>query len=412
VIEKAVIKNSPGLGRKMDNSDENNNNINDKPEGESEEIPYWLQGFEESIPDETTPIESDTKEGESWIKESGNAASDEDLPPGSDDEVETSSPQIDNFDEPQSPDSVLEETEVEKEEVSEDETSFENEITGALDDHEITDEIEIDAFAADELAEPVEPEPDELPSPEGFVDISDLDLSEPPHQEDEAILEVEAKEGELPEWLQEMISEPETPDFKESEPAQLPEEELVEESVDALDINWEKEHLEDVIVENEPSPLEDVDEMDITEVDQDLETIIAIADEDTTPISTIKTEDISSDEEELEAINLDSDEQPGKLSETSEVKYTLEDLKSYLNQKDIQQALNIVNELDDEITDFDEITPLLLEAAENDAPNNSDLWEVIGDIALKQNKSYDALVAYAKAIKYLFAKSEADDEIS
>jgi len=396
----------------MDNSDENKNNINDKPEGEPEEIPYWLQGFEESIPDETTPIAPDTNEGDTWIKESAISASDEDIPPETDDEVETSSPQIDNLDEQQPPDSVLDEAEMEREEGSEDETSFENEITGALDDHEITDEIEIDAFPGDALAEPVEPEPDELPSPEGFVDISDLDLPEPPHQEDEAILEVEAKEGELPEWLQEMISGPETSDINDTEPAQLPEEEPVQESVDVLDINLEKEHLEDEMLEDEPTPLEDVVEMDITEVDQELDAEITIADEDTTPISTIKTEDISSDEEEPESIELESDEHQSALSETSEEKYTLDDIKSYLDQNEIQQALKIINELDDETTDFDEITHLLLEAAEHDTQENGDLWEVIGDIALKQDKPHDTLDAYTKAVKYLLVNSEADDGIS
>lgn len=401
----------------MDNSDENKNNINDKPEGEPEEIPYWLQGFEENIPDETKPIASDTDQGETWIKDSAISASDKDLTPSSNEEVETSSPHNGNLDEPQPPDSILDEGEMEWEEGSEDESSYENENTGALDDHEITDEIEIDAFHNDELAEPIEHEPDELPSPEGFVDISDLDLPESPHQEDEAILEVEAKEGELPEWLQEMISEPETADIDDMESTQLPEEEPAQESVDELEINWEKEHLEDEfteveIMEGEPTPLEDAAEMDITEVEQDLDAFIAIADEDTTPISTIKTEDISSDQDEPESIELESDEQQSELSETSEEKYTLDDLKSYLNQEDFQQALKIINELDDETTDFDEVTPLLLAAAENDGQENSVLWEVIGDIALKQEKPHDALDAYAKAIKYLLANSEADDEIS
>jgi len=209
-----------------------------------------------------------------------------------------------------------------------------------------------------------------------------------------------------------MISEPETSDIKDSEPAQLPEEELVEESVDALVINWEKEHLDYEIVEDEPSPLEAIDEIEATEVDQDLDPVIAIADEDTTPISTIKTQDISLDEEEPESIELESDEQQSELSETSEEKYTLDDLKSYLNQKEIHQALKIINELDEETTDFDEITPLLLAAVENDAQNNSDLWEAVGDIAMKQEKPEGALDAYTKAIRYLLANNEGDDEVS
>jgi hypothetical protein len=411
-IEKAVATNSPGLGRKMDNSDENKNNINDKPEGEPEEIPYWLQGFEESVPDETTPIVPDAKEGETWIKESEISASDEVLPPDSDDEVKASFPQIDNLDQPQPHDSVLAEAEMETDQGSEDETSIENEITEALDDYENTDEIEIDALPVDEFDEPVELEPDELPSPEGFVDISDLDLPEPPPSADGAILEVEAKEGELPEWLQEMISEPETSDIKYAQPAQLPEEEPVQESVDELDINWEKEDLEVESMEDEPAPLENVVEMDNTDVEQEVDVVINIADEDTTPISTIITEEISSEEEEPKSIELESDEQQTEFSENSEEKNTLEDLKYYLNQKHIHQALKIINDLDDEKTDYDEITPLLLAAAENDAQNNSDLWEVVGDIAMKQEKPHDALDAYTKAIRNLLANDKDDDEIN
>jgi hypothetical protein len=226
------------------------------------------------------------------------------------------------------------------------------------------------------------------------------------------MLEVEAKEGELPEWLQEMISEPETSEIKDTEPAQLPKEEPVQASVDELDIHWEKEHPEGEIVAVEPTSLEDDVEIDITEVDDELDAVIAIADEDTTPVSTITTEEISSDEEEPEFIELESDEQQSELSETGDEKSTLDDLRSYLNQKEIHQALKIINELDDEFTEIDEITPLLLEAAENDAQNNSDLWEVIGDIALKQDKPHDALDAYAKAVKYLLENSEVDDEIS
>jgi hypothetical protein len=377
----------------MNNSDENNNN--EKPEGEPEEIPYWLQGFEEDIPDKTTPIEPDAKESETWIKESAILPSEEDIPP----------------------DSVLDEVGKEEEEGSEDESSFENEITGAVDDEEVTDEIEIDAIPADEIAEPVEPEPDELPSPEGFVDISDLDLPEPPHQEDEAILDVEAKQGQLPEWLQEMISEPETSEIKETELAQLPEEESVEESIDEMEINWEKEHLEeeileDEILEDEPTPLEDVVEIEITEIDQDLDVGLTIADEDTAPISTIKTEDISSDKEEPESIEPESDETQSELSETSEEKNPLDDLKTYLDQNNMQMALEIINHLDDETTDFDEITHLLITAAENDAQNKCNLLEAVGDIAMKQEKPHEAFEAYTKAIGYLLANNEGDDEIS
>jgi hypothetical protein len=390
VIAIAVINNPPWLGRKMNNSDENKHNINDNSEGEPEEIPYWLQGFEESIPDETTPIESDTKETETWIKESAISPSEEDIPP----------------------DSVLEEVEMEDEEGSKNETSFENEITGAEDDDEVTDEIEIDAIPADEIAEPVEPEPDELPSPEGFVDISDLDLPEPPHQEDEDILGVEAKQGQLPEWLQEMISEPDTSEIIETELAQLPDEEPVQDSVDEKDMNWEKEHLEDEIVEDESTPLEDIVEMEIIEIDQELEAGLTIADEDTTPISTIKEEDISSDKAEPEFIELETDETQSEPLETIVDKYPLDDLKYYLDQKNIQKALEIINELDDETTDFGEIAHLLITAAENDAQNKCDLLEAVGDIAMKQEKPLEALEAYTKAIGILLANDEGDDEIS
>ncbi|MBW6464941.1 MAG: hypothetical protein K0B06_00365 [Brevefilum sp.] len=410
----------------MDNYDENKNNPNEKPEGEPEEIPYWLQGFDDDFQEKTTPIESDSNDDGMWINESDNAPTDEDVIPDLEDPDESSYPQTDIMDELEADDSDESEHEIEIEEISEEASTIANNSTDAWNDREITDEIEIDTSPGEAEAELIEPDLDEPPSPEGFVDISDLDLPEPPQLENDVVFDVEAKEGELPEWLQEMISEPEEIEIKDTEMTQgseeeeddddgeeeKEEEEEIKERIDALDVNWEKEHLPDEITEEDHERDEDIFEMDSTEVHEDLDAVMTISDEDTTPVSTLKTEEILPEDEEPEPIEIEGDEQEIEVREISEVDDPLDELKSYLDQGEIHQALKIINDLDEETTDIKEITPLLREAAEIHAQENSEVWEAIGDLALEHDKPQDALEAYTKAIKLLIESSEVNHEIN
>jgi hypothetical protein len=404
----------------MDNFDENKNNPNEKPEAEPEEIPYWLQGFDDDVQEKTTPIESDANDDGMGINESDNAPTDEDIEPDLEDPDESSYPLTDILDELEAADSDESELEIEIEELSGEASTIENEPTDALDDREITDEIEIDTTLGEAEAELIEPDPDELPSPEGFVDISDLDLPEPPQLENDIIFDVEAKEGELPEWLQEMISEPEEIEIEDTEMTQgseeedddEDEEEEIKKPIDALEINWEKEHLRDEITEGDLAREEDIIEMDVTEIDQDLDAVMAISDEDTTPVSTLRTEEFLPEDEEPGPTETEGGEREIEVSVISEVDDPLDELKSYLNQGEIQQALKIINNLDEQTTDIQEITPLLLEAAEIHTQENSEVWETIGDLALKHDKPQDALIAYAKAIKILTEGREVNHEIN
>jgi hypothetical protein len=404
----------------MDNFDENKNNPNEKPEAEPEEIPYWLQGFDDDVQEKTTPIESDANDDGMGINESDNAPTDEDIEPDLEDPDGSSYPLTDILDELEAADSDESELEIEIEELSGEASTIENEPTDTLDDREITDEIEIDTTLGEAEAELIEPDPDELPSPEGFVDISDLDLPEPPQLENDIIFDVEAKEGELPEWLQEMISEPEEIEIEDTEMTQgseeedddEDEEEEIKKPIDALEINWEKEHLRDEITEGDLAREEDIIEMDVTEIDQDLDAVMAISDEDTTPVSTLRTEEFLPEDEEPGPTETEGGEREIEVSVISEVDDPLDELKSYLNQGEIQQALKIINNLDEQTTDIQEITPLLLEAAEIHTQENSEVWETIGDLALKHDKPQDALIAYAKAIKILTEGREVNHEIN
>jgi len=83
-----------------------------------------------------------------------------------------------------------------------------------------------------------------------------------------------------------------------------------------------------------------------------------------------------------------------------------------LIQGQMSAALPIIKNMVENSDRLDQLEGLLKEKSDIESLENSETLEVLGDIALKQNKSEDAFQAYTKALKYLLESKETSDEIS
>jgi len=402
---------------KDENENKNNHENTSDHEPTSNDIPLWLQGLEARDPDETKPISPDKGGAASWIRE-------------------IEAPGID-----QSPD---ENADAERHDVAAEATS-EAKIQGDITIEDITEhqmtEISLDH---DQGQHRDHLETEEAQSPEseltiaenaphaGFVDISAMDISEPTGQEEVHLDDEPLREGDLPEWLQEMIAETEeeAPSDAGFTEVKAPEEveEFPLEDHEIADTEEEPpgdagfielkapdegveyffEDVELTVVEEVVQEISAVEGMPVPEpelqVEADADSSAIVADEEISPLEIAF---------EKEAISAPLKEEPQAEAESSvEQRPLLELAKEHINQGAIDEAVPLLRELLDEPDNLESLKVWLDEISESETAQNSDLMEIIGDVAMIQNKPDDAFDAYAKAIGILLNSGEVFDEIS
>lgn len=406
----------------MDNNDDLKNGMENDSRPESKppkgEIPLWLQGLEDDDQEETKPIMSNDDINGSWVPE---------IPDMQAEKVEETEPEQPEFVEiiaetdpetPESPrvDQNIDEDDFQKMEegsvIQEDDEGRasrdltpQDEMTVASDDHDITDEFDKDVFAEDKFNQEIVSPVDEGPSSEGFIDISNLDLPDSSEQEGVELDEDALREGELPEWLQEMITEPDEVVTVEAEPVPLEEQEMSAEPEENIieTIRPEEGVIEDLPIEDleiedeliavpEPEPEPDFKATDFWIVEEDTSPVLIASD---VPEEPITTEEI----QEEETVQSKDDEENLNL------------IKQHLDQGDFNQALPIITGLVEQSYQLDTLQAWMVDAAEGQDTPKSAIWEVLGDIALKQQQPQVALDAYAKAIKNLLQDHRGTDEI-
>lgn len=459
----------------MDNHEGKDDELNKRPDSEGEtpkeDIPLWLQGIEESAPDETKPIEPTGVPKGSWIREVDDNISDP-MDDHGDDLSEYIDPDTHEFEtEIEHGDFDNEKPDHELNVESNQDVSLVDDFIDVTDDLESTEEIDIQTVSDRPFLKEIEPDFDPTSSDDGFVDISGVGLPEQP-LEAEALLDDEhLSDGELPEWLQEMIAESEQePETDELVPdddldlGQVPQE-IVPDLIDTEENTFAQDELsqqDEVLPPSEHQYPESVPDYAIT-----------IAEEDTTPISLYTDEahpspqeeelsipdeerstqdelpqsvdeggfdqdSTSSEEEQLVELEvkdaeipvtdnihasfenaqddenfLSADEETRSVDEKPDHEEinTLDRAKYFIGEGQIDEALPIINNLIEDPDHLEQLEVMLRELAGNEANASSAVMETLGDIALKQHKAQDALDAYVKAIKLLLENEEVLDEI-
>lgn len=151
----------------------------------------------------------------------------------------------------------------------------------------------------------------------------------------------------------------------------------------------------------EPVPEEGQTDFEMPESKPEFDTEITIAEEETSPLSMPIEEDVRLQAED----GPDFEDDPITNKDLH-----LARIKEFLDDGNFDEAAPFISALLEEESHLDELELWLNEAVDRDRETSSQALEVLGDIALKQNKPTDAFNAYAKAIKQLLVNDEAFDE--
>jgi hypothetical protein len=252
---------------------------------------------------------------------------------------------------------------------------------------------------------------------EGFVEISEVDLVTAEKPDEESILPQYAVEEqeELPDWLEDMISEEQKPAVKEEaisfdekilssdEPTKpVP---IIEETVSE---SYQEEMIEEIpsvenpildeinFEETESQIKEDVHivEFDM-ETDLEPQELIENFPDEEVPVHVIDEiqgyEKTQKNEEDWEIY----DQQP------VEIPKTLRFAKYLLDQAKIDQAYQIFQTYISKADHLEEIKVWVKDAIGKGNLSQSKLWEILGDIAVKQSDHAEALSAYTQSISLL-----------
>jgi len=281
--------------------------------------------------------------------------------------------------------------------VAQENETEESELTDAIIEKEITEEIPINESKEIVSVSTVINDQGEMSTQEDFVEISDLDLVETPsHANTENLTGIHTKQGDLPDWLQEIIDEPEQPSTEEFVPIPQHEDVPPQES-QKLDIyDWEKEHLETTDIEGNLKPIDEIDVLRNKQNLEDISLTLELSEEDTYPVPLTNPDDVLSfDKKGL-----------FDLLEPQDKEHAFSEAKELVRQGDLQRALPILKTLLDQTDDDERFAELIENIVVDSGENIPEMWELTGDLALKQNKPESAFVAYAKAIHYLLILHE------
>lgn len=404
----------------MDNHEDKENDLNKDTgaDGEPQEndIPLWLQGMGEQGSDDTKPIDPEDDDLSDWVREI------EDLETEPEESNQPESSKQANANE------------------TEDETT---DFPDASDDHEVTEEVNIEDIPEEPRLEEDDPSFEEFSSIEGFVEISELDMDVLAQNDHDLSDEEPLRDGDLPEWLQEMIAESSEENLIEEEPVEIAEvEDIADQQIDSLiDIQADEGLIDEVIGEEHDSPQAD----ELTVSDFDLAYSKAIAEEDTAPIPAFTEEQAegegdpeasfeeisepdledqielsAQEEEQLEESAVKSSEEDDETLYDSEPvlpsvedeieEEPLEQVKTHLESGQIADALPMIISMVEDSTNLEELETLLKASIQSEGPVNSEIMETLGDIATKKNRPAEAFNSYAQALKILLENEEVIDE--
>lgn len=382
----------------MDNENENNEKPNSAGKTPNDDIPFWLQGLEYPEEEDTQPIEIEEEYDNAWVKEiAENSPASEDAPKnleaeqGSDDLLPGWLSQLSEVDQttPAAMGVHEENLEVKSSEIlSEEETSGEG---------EMAEEIEITQLSSEEVPETLDDSLEVTSSEAGFIDISEFGLAEFPDHEQHILDEENSGDEELPQWLQEMIAEPPEPGSEEIEPASIDIEEQLDESTEPVDITEEIDVSGDEGDEPE-QPEESVIFEDYQDQSPPVETPASVIEEDHTPVFTPLENSFGQDAQE--------EEQEPDQTRSVGLPKTVQYAKFLLDQGDVKPAVKIFKTHIEQSEHLDAIKTWLIEATKDRGGANSDVWELIGDIAVQQNNPNQAFEAYMQAIAELLPTNE------
>jgi len=417
------------MGIAMDN---NNQQDQSKPDGKSskKDIPLWLQGLEETHPENLTENREEQGGESAWEKEitespmPSNLPADPDISPHRQDTPDQSIPDwmnsqaIDNANPSIEPDDQAEDLSIPVNELDtgsddppRDEDTNEINVVEAWTDPSDDDEIQAEA---------------EMNIKKEFIEISDLDIVD--DHTDPIIMPTteENPNEEIPDWLTAMVAEPD---------------QKIDESIDVTDNTFDI--TKPIVVseyptsepENEdpPSPLEETSPDDEEYIQTNEENLVddeerwpaeeiggAVIDSpEETPTSeepdevfADETKQIYTDYNGYDSLEPFFDEEKDGLQVqniTNEIPPTLLTAKNLLDEDETDQAVNMLTPFISQAAYLDEINTWLMEAnTRGDHPNGA-ILEAMGDVAMAQNKPDDALKLYTRAIQLLTSEKKGSD---
>ncbi|MFN2302833.1 MAG: hypothetical protein ACK2TV_03790, partial [Anaerolineales bacterium] len=237
---------------------------------------------------------------------------------------------------------------------------------------------------------------------EEFIEISSMDIDQS-QEEAHHIINKDDEIEELPEWLQEMISEPMQIEEEAIEDAST-ESEIKESESSSIKADYE-ELKNEVEESEEPSEtLIEITEISTNETESE-EIAEMIPEEETKPI-----EILPGDEETIEG---QSEDAVPEVVEPIKQSHPLEFAKFQLDQGNIDQALEIFVSLKDR-PDYQQylsdIKDSLQDAISGKAKDHSAAWELVGDIAVLENNLDEAYDAYLQSIQLLLTSQKDKNE--
>jgi hypothetical protein len=256
---------------------------------------------------------------------------------------------------------------------------------------------------------------------EGFVEISQFDLEASDNLEkSESGLNQQSEEQEkLPDWLEEMIEEPET---EISENIELEDEIFNPDEATKPVIITSIETEDEMVIDEQPIeaaplttdlPVEEYEKQfteDDVFIDDQVAEDLSIAEEEIPPNEVpfegeMLIEQLPSLEiENVEEFDADEGDWHEEDLLSPELPKSLKFAKYLLDQGEIEPSFEIFQTYVNKSEHLEEIKIWAMEAAAFDTEKNNLLWELIGDLSLKQNKPDEALSAYTRAISKLIRK--------
>ena len=262
---------------------------------------------------------------------------------------------------------------------------------------------------------------------EGFVEISEYGLEEVAEQKEESQIpqDPEDEQEDLPDWLEEMITEDQQPAVEDEEPSfdksiftsdeptkpvliseePLPEE-YQEEIIDDV-LSVEDRILDEIDLEETESQIEenihliefDTDtEIESEELDEDFSIQV---DQQITEITDEEPTQVIDEFEDYEKIQEHDDDWEIYDQQPLEIPKTLRFAKYLLDQGKIDQADQIFQTYIKKAEHLEEIKGWITDAFSDENISQSKLWEILGDIAINQSEHNEALTAYTRSISIL-----------
>lgn len=382
---------------------ENNEQPDSEDKSPLEDIPLWLQGLEENDPDVPVTSQSENTLDDNWFSEESQETKKNQVPINHLDEQDDSGFDI--------PDWL---------------NDLSNEVTGpseSLDTESEEKEIE-ENTVVNHLDEFSKKSTDLGSTDEDFVEIPGDNFEDTTGLIDHFPEEEINEDGELPDWLQEMINEPVETQEENRNAVNIPLNTSVDEPTEPIEIRevpMENDFEEPAVTEiEETEQFMDIEHPEKIEETEDIEEAEVVSERDQENQKPAPIPEKSNQvEEEVVSTELEFSEpiidQPKILEpepvQPTKVPKTLRFAKKLLGQGDHNEALDIINTYINRGVFLNEIQLWLGDIVKDDKSSHDEVWESIGDIALKQDKPDEAFDAYTNAIKSLFKRHEENREI-